>query len=101
MTVPGRVADAAMVLVYSDAPGVRRIVEVAMLEVSGRLFELEVALAWLDTAEEPVLDVVAEAEEAGAATTTVSGEPLAPTIVIVYGVAPGGNKDDRVTKRWT
>lgn len=74
-----------------------------MLDVSGRLFELEVALAWLDAApvEEAVLDVMAEAEGAGAATTTVSGEPLAPTIVIVYGVAPGGNKDDRVTKRWT
>lgn len=60
-------------------------------------------LIWLDTVGEDgtVLDVVAKADEAGAATITVPGEPLVSAIVIVYGVAPGGNVDDRVTKRWT
>jgi len=64
---------------------------------------LEIMLVWVDTSgeDEPVLDVVVKADEAGAATTTVSGEPLEPAIVIVYGVAPGGNVDDLVAKRCT
>ena len=88
------------------------------LRVTDRLCELGIALVWLETGEEgetvleimlvwidtsgedeTVLDVVAEADEAGAATTTVSGEPSDPAIVIVYGVAPGGNVDDLVAKR--
>ena len=110
-----------MVLVYPDTPGARRTVDVdgagavkTMLLLSDWLSELgialavgeggtvlEIALVWLDTASEDkaVLDVVAEADEAGAATITVPGEPLVPAIVLVYGATPGGNAENVVTKR--
>ena len=68
-----------------------------MMVMSGRPCETELAL--VSAAPETVFVVVAEGDEAGAATMTVSGDPPDPAIVTVYGVAPGGNTEDLVTKR--